>query len=194
MVSVGCVVVRAQDHTEHVTGTVAHLMQETRVGIVLRPVPEDADRAAIGQAKPGDVQRTGRGMLAARAVFTAVHVATGEAAEMVDTRHFLPVGGLCSRLQRMPLEQGECHRQGATGEEAAAQRHLAALHPQHVGQRAVGRGVAVSLMGDPQPRRSKGLLTQLRVIAQGHEFVAGQQVRWRPDVQGRPGIPFRRQR
>ncbi|MNL41833.1 hypothetical protein D3C87_1642580 [compost metagenome] len=88
-------------------------------------------------------------MLATPAVFAVVNVATGEAAEMVNPFHRLPIDSLSRRLQGVALEQGERYRQAATGEETAAQRRLATLHTQGIGQRA-GRVRAVGLTGYPQ--------------------------------------------
>ncbi|MNN29957.1 hypothetical protein D3C81_1435840 [compost metagenome] len=130
-------------------------------------------------------------MLTEPAILAAVDIATGEAAEVLDPRDRLPVDRLRSGLQGVMFEQRKRHRQPATGEKTAAQRHITALHPQGIDQRAFGVR-AVGLRGHAQTGAAQGPLAQLRIIAQTHQLVPSQQVRRGLDVERRPGIPLRR--
>eukprot|EP00659_Diplonema_papillatum_P021011 gene21011-32377_t len=159
VITVGGVVIRAQHHIEILAGAVAHLPQEARTLAVTRPILEHTDGAPVRQAKPGDIQRIGRRMLAESPVGAVVDIATGKAAQVIDPRHCLAKHRLGRWLQAMALEQGERHGQRATGEKAAAQADISALDPQRVTQRASRVGRAVRLMGDSQPGGLQHLVT-----------------------------------
>ncbi|MCY1450466.1 hypothetical protein D9M71_672740 [compost metagenome] len=131
-------------------------------------------------------------MLATPAILATVDIAAGKAAKVIDPRDRLPVDRLRRRLQRVMLEQGKRHGESAAGKETAAQGHVPALHTQGIGQRTFGVR-AVGLTGHAQSGAAQRLIAQLRISAQTHQFVAGQQVGLRLDVQRRPGIPLRRQ-
>ena len=160
----GRVVIRAQHHVERIAGAFADLPQKPCIGVFFRPILEHADGSAVGQTKSGNVQRIGRRMLAAGAVLAAVHIAAGEAAQMIDPRHPLPIRRLRRWLQSVALEQRKGHCQWATGEKAAAQRHFAALNAQGIAQRASRIRIAVALSSYPQPGTAQHLITQLRVV------------------------------
>ncbi|MNP36612.1 hypothetical protein D3C76_1300140 [compost metagenome] len=111
---------------------------------------------------------------------------------MIDPRDGLPIDRLRRGLQRVMLEQGERHRQAATGEETAAQGHVTALDTQGIGKRTFGVR-AIGLTGHAQTGAAQRLVAQLRIIAQTHQFVAGQKVRLSFHIERRPGIPLWRQ-
>ncbi len=62
--------------------------QECTVGTVSGPTLQDADPPPASQCEAGDVERIGSSMFAALAT-TAVDVAAGVAADMVNLRHLL---------------------------------------------------------------------------------------------------------
>ena len=80
MVAMSRVVVRAQHHVEIITGAIAYQTQETRTVALPRPILEHADAASIRQAKPGDIQGIGRGVLAEPSVGAIVDITAGKTA------------------------------------------------------------------------------------------------------------------
>jgi len=133
-------------------------------------------------------------MLAESTVGTVVDITAGKTAQMLDAAHRLAKHGLGRRLQAMALEQGERHRQRATGEKAAAQGHVSALHTQNIAQGARRISRCIGLAAHAQTRGVQHLVTQRRIVLQTTELVARQQVGAGPHIQGRPGVPLGRHR
>src|SRR5216683_7599533 len=77
-----CVTVRGQHDREVTAGPARKMTQEQPLGPALAPVVFDADRRAVGQAKPGNVDRPAQGVLAE--VAAAIDRTAGKAAEVVD--------------------------------------------------------------------------------------------------------------
>ncbi|MCY1180207.1 hypothetical protein D9M73_206370 [compost metagenome] len=132
-------------------------------------------------------------MLAEATILAVVHVATGEAAQVIDLHHRLGKGALRRRLQGMALEQRVGHRQRATGEKAAAQAHRRAFDAQHIFQRTGCVRRAVCLLAVAQLRSRQGLRAELRIVLQTPELISRQQVRRFTHIKHRPGIPGIRQ-
>src|SRR5690606_41444573 len=102
VIMVSGVVFRAQGYPEGLAGGRLDLAQEARAVVVALPVTGHRDARAIGQAKASQVQRIGRGVLAA--TIAARDISAGEAAEMDDLHHRLAEHRLRRRLQPVAPE------------------------------------------------------------------------------------------
>src|SRR3990167_7530674 len=96
VITMGRVVFRPQRGVKAPTSPLLHLAQKLCVLALLGPILQHAYAPPISQAKPDDIQRIGRGMLATP--LTASNGTAGKAAHMLNPRHALTKHGLCCRL------------------------------------------------------------------------------------------------
>ena len=148
VVTMGRVVFRPQRGVKAPTSPLLHLAQKLGVLALFGPILQHADAPPISQAKPDNIQRIGRGMLAAP--LTAGNGAAGEAADMLDPRHPLTKHCLGRWLKIMLLEQSKGRRKRAAGDKAAAESNSGAVYAQGIVQRTGYFWAAVGLRGKAQ--------------------------------------------
>src|SRR3954453_21890912 len=89
------IAVRGQHDREIAARLARELTQKLTLGARLVPVTVDADGGAVGQTKPGDVDRLTNGVLAPAAGGPRILPAAGIAAEVID-----PGGAAAELIER----------------------------------------------------------------------------------------------